>query len=391
MPGLYLHVPFCVRRCLYCDFYIVPLGEGTLPKRLRDFRSLKHRGFLRALEAELRALPSAFRPETLYVGGGTPTELPLEDLQHLLQLIEDHVDLSKVREFTLEANPGTLDADMVDLIANSAVDRVSLGVQSFDNPTLEALGRIHNAEEARQSFHLLREAGIRNLGVDLLFALPQKNEKRDESTLQTNLEALAELSPEHVSWYSLEFEPGTAFTEMRDKGFLQEPDGEQADLEYRKIRNGLRELGYTQYELFSFTRKHPCDHNINYWRGGEFMGCGPSAHSHSHGARWSNPADLTLWTQAWLHGHPPETVKESLSPEAKARERLITELRLTRGISPATFAAETGFHPRELIPAELLAEWTRNNWLADHGDHLKLRPPAYLISDALFREIVPSL
>ena len=385
MPGLYLHVPFCVRRCLYCDFYIVPLGEGPLPKRLRDFRSLKHRGYLQALESELRALPASFRPDTVYVGGGTPTELPLEDLRRLLQMIEHHVDLSRVREFTLEANPGTLDAEMADLIAQSSADRVSLGVQSFDDPTLETLGRIHTAGEARRSVQLLRDAGIRNLGIDLLFALPGNN----AGTLQTNLDALAELQPEHVSWYSLEFEPGTAFTEMRDKGFLREPEGEEADLEYRTLRKGLRELGYTQYELFSFTRNHPCIHNINYWRGGEFMGCGPSAHSHDCGARWSNPADLTLWTQAWFKGVPPETTKETLPPEAKARERLITELRLTQGISLSKFARETGYPPLGLIPEERLAEWTENHWLSLRGDQLKLRPSAYLISDALFREIVP--
>lgn len=382
MSALYLHVPFCVRRCLYCDFYVVPLGTGPLPRRLRDFRHLHHRAFLKALEAECRALPADFRPKTLYIGGGTPTEMPADDLRRLLQILEDHINLSHVREFTIEANPGTLDEAITDVIRNSAIDRVSLGVQSFDNPTLERLGRIHDADEAFQAVHLLRQADIRNISIDLLFAIPGA----DDAVIATNLAALNELNPEHVSWYSLEFEPGTAFTEMRDKGFLTEPDDQQAHREYRHIRRGLREAGFQQYELFSFTRARPCQHNINYWQGGEFLGVGPSAHSHQQATRWANPADLTQWTQSWLKNIPPPTQPETLSPLAKARERLMTQLRLTQGIHIATFTEQTHHNPLDLIPPATRQQWAEQNLLLQSPTHLRLHPSAYLISDSLFRE-----
>jgi len=383
--SLYLHIPFCVRRCLYCDFYVLPLGSGPVSQRIREFRSLKHKAFLKAMAEELKALPRGYRPRTLYVGGGTPTELPPQDLKQLFQSLHNHIDMSRVSEFTCEANPGTLDAETAGILIESGVDRVSLGIQSFDTPTLEALGRIHNAEEAKEAFHLLRDAGVTNLSIDLLFALPNAGKE----VIDTNLEAIAELRPDHISWYSLEFEPGTAFTEMKEKGFIQEPDQTQTEQEYRRIRRGLRKLDYKQYELFSFTRPgRECVHNINYWRGGPYFGCGPSAHSHQFGIRWSNPPDLTTWTQAWLHSHPPDRPQETLEPGPKARERLMTELRLTAGVSRIDFHRDTGFTPESLIPPETFEEWLQDGRLHQTEDRLRLSPSAYLISDSLFRDIV---
>lgn len=383
--SLYLHIPFCVRRCLYCDFYVLPLGKGPISQRLQDFRSLKHRAFIKAMTEELRALPKEYRPRTVYIGGGTPTELPPNDLRHLLHVLDTEVDLSRLEEFTCEVNPGTLDREMAEILVAGGIDRVSLGVQSFDDPTLESLGRIHNQAEARQAFEDLRAVGMNNISLDLLFAVP--NAGMDE--IETNLAAIADLRPDHVSWYSLEFEPGTAFTEMRDQGFLQEADPDFTAQAYQRIRSGLRKLGYRQYELFSFTRPgYECKHNLNYWRGGPYFGCGPSAHSHQFGIRWSNPADLTTWTQSWLHSTPPPAERDILPPEGKARERLMTELRLTQGISEEEFTAATGFSPRRLIPPELLDAWVAQGWMQCRNGRIRLDPSAYLISDSLFRELL---
>lgn len=383
--ALYLHVPFCVRRCLYCDFYVLPLGDGPIPARLHAFRSMRHRGFLAAMEAELAALPDGFRPLTVYIGGGTPTELPPEDLRRMFEMVERHVDLSRVSEFTCEANPGTLDADMAGVLAESPADRVSLGVQSFDGQVLESLGRIHDAAEAAEATHLLRGAGIRNISVDLLFAVPGAG----PAVVDTNLRAIAELNPEHVSWYSLEFEPGTAFTDMRDKGFLREPDDAACAEAYHRIREGLLGLGFEHYELFSFTRPgHACAHNLNYWAGGEFHGCGPSAHSHVYGARGANPADLARWIRQQTGLERREEAGESLPPEAKARERLMTRLRLTAGVDERAFTRDTGFAPADLIPARTLEEWLRAGRLLRENGTIRLDPTAYLVSDSLFREFV---
>ncbi len=374
-------MPFCVRRCLYCDFYILPLGDGPPSKRLRDFRSLKHRGYLAALDRELAALPRDFRPRTVYVGGGTPTELPPDDLRRLFASLKKHIDFSDVVEFSCEANPGTLDPEMAQLLAAAGIDRVSLGVQSFDDVQLESLGRIHNAADACRGVRDLRAAGLRNISVDLLFALPGAG----PGVIDTNLAVLAELQPEHVSWYSLEFEPGTPFTEMRDKGFLRENDDEESAGEYAHIRAGLQTLGFEQYELFSFSKPgFACRHNLNYWLGGEYHGCGPSAHSHVCGKRWSNLPDLAAYLVDPLSAHSPS---ETLAPEPKARERLITSLRLTGGIDEEAFAAESGFHPADLL-GEALPRWIRAGWMERENDCLRLRPEAYLVSDALFRDML---
>lgn len=384
-PSLYIHIPFCVRRCLYCDFYVLPLGDGPPARRLREFRSLKHRRFLQAVDAELAGLPDDFQPRTIYIGGGTPTEMGVEELGKCFDSLKRHIDFSQVTEFCCEANPGTLDAEMAALLVAQGVNRVSLGVQSFSDPMLQALGRIHNAEDAGAAVRLLRQAGVRNLSLDLLFALPDTR----PGDLELNLDAIQKLQPEHVSWYSLEFEQGTAFTDMRDQGFLQEPDEQQTADEYHRIRAGLNARGFSQYELFSFSKPgYECQHNINYWQGGDYYGVGPSAHSHMAGKRWSNLPDLT----AYIHRHCDGigtciSEAETLPPDAKARERLMTHLRLIDGVNAAAFQQQTGFTIGQLLGPSLQV-WQDANWVSFENDILKLDPDAYLISDSLFREFV---
>lgn len=374
-----------MRRCLYCDFYVLPLGDGPPAKRLREFRSLKHRRFLQALDAELASLPEGFQPETVYIGGGTPTEMGVGELSKLFDSLERQIDLSRVSEFNCEANPGTLDAEMAALLAARGVNRVSLGVQSFSDRMLQALGRIHDRADAVAAVRLLRQAGVRNLSLDLLFGLP--NSRPEEIPL--NLEAIRELDPEHISWYSLEFEPGTAFTEMRDQGFLSEPDEEAVSAEYAEIRGGLSGLGFHQYELFSFSKPgFACRHNINYWQGGEYFGVGPSAHSHAGAKRWSNLPDLS----AYILRHCGEkgsciSPAERLSTDAKARELLMTRLRLLGGVNEQEFLEQSGVAIDDLLGPSLRV-WQDAGWVERVNGNLRLLPDAYLISDSLFREFV---
>ncbi len=384
-PSLYLHVPFCVRRCLYCDFYVLPLGDGPPAKRLREFRSLKHHRFLQALDAELAALPENFQPATIYIGGGTPTEMGVGELQKLFDSLKRHLDLSQVKEFCCEANPGTLDPEMAALLVSQGVTRASLGVQSFSDPMLQALGRIHNRQDAFDAVGFLREAGIKNLSLDLLFALPEPG----AHDLKLNLEAIRDLNPEHVSWYSLEFEKGTAFTEMRDQGFLNEPDEESTAAEYSEICRGLSKLGFGQYELFSFSKPgFECKHNINYWQGGEYFGAGPSAHSHIQGKRWSNLPDLSAYIKRHCDGQGScISEAEELSPSAKARELLMTQLRLLNGVDEKSFHQQSGHKIEELLGPSLQV-WQDAEWVERQNGILKLLPEAYLISDSLFREFV---
>lgn len=364
---------------------MVPLGDGPPAKRLREFRSLRHHRFLQALDAELASLPGDFRPRTIYIGGGTPTEMPPEQLEKLFGSLHRHVDLSEVVEFSCEANPGTLDERIADLLVSNGVNRVSLGVQSFSDPMLQALGRIHDRADAFTAVDQLRKAGMKNLSLDLLFALPDTG----CDDLKTNLDSIRALNPEHVSWYSLEFEAGTAFTEMRDQGFLHEPDEEITEKEYDGIRRGLSHIGYPQYELFSFCKPgFECLHNLNYWRGGEYYGVGPSSHSHADGKRWSNLPDL----RAYIQKHCEQkgnciSEAEALPPPAKARELLMTRLRILRGVNEDVFRKQSGYEIKELLGSSLQV-WQDAGWVEYQKGTLRLLPAAYLISDTLFREFI---
>lgn len=378
--GLYVHIPFCIRRCLYCDFYVEPLGDGSISHRLREFRNLQHHAFLEALENELAALPDGFQPETLYVGGGTPTELPPVQFQQLLAGISRHIDCSHVQEWSCEANPGTMDPGMAEHMVEAGINRVSLGVQSFNNTTLELLGRIHDQQQARETVRDLRTAGVANLSIDLLFGLP----RTPLEVTQQNLEAIADLRPEHVSWYSLEYEEGTALTDMRDKGFLEECDEEQTAEEYERIRQGLSRLGYQQYELFSFAKPgNECQHNRNYWQSGSFHGIGPSAFSHINGQRSANVRDLGQYIHHWKQNSPATEKMEELTRDAKTREALIIGLRQSHGIDRTAFEHRWQIDPDDLLPAD-------TEWLTRTPTRILLKPEAYLISDALFRELAPA-
>jgi oxygen-independent coproporphyrinogen III oxidase len=374
-----------VRRCLYCDFYVLPLGDGPPAKRLNEFRSLKHHRFLQALDAELAALPKDFKPRTVYIGGGTPTEMGVGELAKLFRSLKQHIDFSAVTEFCCEANPGTLDEAMADLLVSEGITRFSLGVQSFSDRMLQSLGRIHNTRDAHDAVALLRNAGARNISLDLLFALPDAK----GHDLNINLESIRQLDPEHVSWYSLEYEQGTAFTEMRDQGFVTEATEEETEAEYTGIREGLNALGYQQYELFSFTKPgYECRHNINYWQGGEYFGVGPSAHSHVNGKRWSNLSDLSAYILRHCEAKGScISESEALAPDAKARELLMTHLRLLDGVNRQDFYHRSGYRFEDLLGPSLQV-WQDAGWVTYENNILKLTPNAYLISDSLFREFI---
>lgn len=374
-----------MRRCLYCDFYVLSLGDGPPAKRLNEFRSLKHHRFLQALDAELAALPKDFKPRTVYIGGGTPTEMGVGELSKLFSSLKQHVDLSALEEFSCEANPGTLDEAMADLLVSEGITRFSLGVQSFSDRMLQSLGRIHNTRDAHDAVALLRNAGARNISLDLLFALPDTK----GHDLNINLEAIRQLDPEHVSWYSLEYEQGTAFTEMRDHGFITEATEEETEAEYAGIREGLNALGYQQYELFSFTKPgYECRHNINYWQGGDYYGVGPSAHSHVNGKRWSNLPDLNAYILRHCEAKGScISESEALAPEAKARELLMTHLRLLAGVNNQDLYQRSGYRIEDLLGPSLQV-WQDAGWVTYENNILNLTPNAYLISDSLFREFI---
>ncbi len=373
MAGLYIHVPFCVRKCRYCDFYSAPAADGALRAR-----------FLRALDIELGSLPQGFAPQTLFIGGGTPTFLSAAELRRLFDSVKRRVDLGQATEWSCEANPGTLDGEKAALLREAGVNRASLGVQSFDPSNLAFLGRIHSSTEAKDAYRLLRAAGFENVNVDLMYGIPGSSRE----ILERDLALVVNLDPEHVACYGLMFEMGTELARLREAGSVAEVEDEEEFEQYRLIRETLAAAGYVHYEISNFAKPgRACRHNLLYWSGGDYIGCGPAAHSHWDGLRYGNTGNMEFYSEAVLTGKSPRDFEERLEPEAKARETLVMGLRRLDGVSRGEFREKTGFDYRALRGSEI-DRLVRMDLLEERDGFLRLTEKSLFVSDAVFRELV---
>jgi len=296
MPSLYIHIPFCEHKCIYCDFYsIVPveLHKGD--------RSLKKR-FLTALKAEIerRAEDRRFHEsyETIFFGGGTPSLLHPSEIEEILDLLASQFTIQTNAEITLEINPGTADKNKLQAFRSAGINRISMGIQSFHDEDLEFLTRIHTASEGKRCIEDCTAAGFENVSFDLIFSLPNQTMEKWKS----NLEQAVELQPGHISCYSLIIEPDTPLFSMIQSNQVSPIDSElDADL-YEFTIDFLTSHGYEQYEVSNFARSagadkpnFKCRHNLNYWNHSYYLGFGPSAHSFWNNERWWNVSDLTAY------------------------------------------------------------------------------------------------
>jgi oxygen-independent coproporphyrinogen III oxidase len=373
MTGLYIHIPFCVSRCSYCDFYRVTAAEWG------------DRGaFLRTLDREFKRLPSSFSPETVFIGGGTPTVLEPYELERLLQSIHDSIDMRRVVEFSCEANPGTLTVEKLAVMRGGGIDRISMGVQSFNPSALQLLGRIHDAGEAIKSYELIREAGFTKVNLDLIQSVPGMS--RDD--MLADLEMVARLKPEHLSSYNLIYEGGTPMQADLEAGRLIAPDEDVEADSYYLMKERLEQLGYEQYEISNFALAgQACLHNILYWEGGDYFGCGPSAHSHWGGARFGNVSDLHQYCFLLERDQPPFLEVERLDAAAKARELLVMQLRMLKGVDLEAFYRQSGFRV-EALCGDALTLYIDEGLLRMEGGRLQLTSPALFISNSVFSAFV---
>ena len=357
-PGLYIHVPFCARKCAYCAFFSRPVSPGPVA------------AWLAGIGRELAALPEGFAPESVFFGGGTPTVLEEDDLARLLERVRARVDLTKVAEWTCEANPGTLTESKAKRLRSGGVNRLSLGAQSFNDATLRRLGRIHTAAETRGCVALARAAGFDNIGLDVIYGVPGV----PFAAFCADVEAAISLHPEHLSCYCLEIEPGTP---LAREGLAVSGDEQRRQFDWGRRR--LAAAGYGHYEISNFARPgRECRQNLLYWSGGEYLGIGPAAHSHWRGVRWGHTPDLPEWKQEF---------EEQLNPEAKARETLVMGLRRIAGWGREEFRAATGFDYDALRGPEI-ARLAAEGRLANEGDRLRLAEDALFVSDSVFAELV---
>ncbi|MBO5153917.1 MAG: radical SAM family heme chaperone HemW [Eubacterium sp.] len=363
---LYIHIPFCVRKCAYCDFLSAPADQDTIGR------------YMECLEKQLVRQAASFKNrviDTVFIGGGTPTILRIEQLSRLLAAVQEHFALAAGAEITVEANPGTITAGKARVLADGGVNRVSLGLQSASERELRLLGRIHTYDDFLRSYGLVREAGIRNVNVDLMSALPGQTITSYEKTLHQVLS----LHPEHISAYSLIIEEGTPFYEqyradekLRDEGEEPHvlPSEESERAMYELTGALLADYGYERYEISNYAKAgFACRHNIGYWTGEEYLGLGLGASSYIEENRFCNTADLRAYLE---EDFTPREVQH-LSKNDRMAEFFYLGLRMTAGVAKAEFVRRFGLRA-EAVYGDVLNELTAQELLADTGTHYRLTP-----------------
>lgn len=320
-PGLYLHVPFCRARCGYCDFYRTVDLSGKaawLDRMVREIEAVAAVGVL-----DGRAC------RTLYLGGGTPSLLEGAELARLLAALRAGFAFDPGLEATIEANPESVDPARAEAWRAAGINRLSLGVQSFHDDELRRLGRLHDAGQARAAWRAARSAGFENLSLDLIYALPGSTAVRWGETLAQALD----LGPEHLSAYCLTLEGDVPMERAWRAGEISLPADDDARVQYEMLVARAAGAGLAAYEISNFARPGmACRHNRNYWTRGDYLGFGPSAHSHLAGRRWWNAASLPEWSRAIDEGELPEAGHEEVDPAAAAAEWIFLGLRQAEGI-----------------------------------------------------------
>lgn len=369
---LYVHVPYCETKCGYCDFYSVPTKDRVTGPTVEMI--------VRELDVRLARRPVAVR--TVFCGGGTPTILPLAELERLLGAIARGVDVGALAEFTVEANPATVDDDKAQLLRDAGVTRVSMGAQSFFVDELATLERLHTPEDIAPSVATLRRCGIEQLNLDLIFGIPGQTLE----TWRASLDRAVALEPDHVACYGLTYEPGTRLTALRDHGRMKPCNEDlEADM-YLMMLDVLARAGYLQYETSNFA-KPGCEsrHNLLYWRNRPYIGVGPSAAGCLDGRRYKNAADVNAYVRMIdEHGHAEAEV-ELITREMLMHEMILMQLRLVEGLSVADYSARLGIDPREQF-AGVIERLSAGGLLTASDTHIALTTRGRLVSDAVMTE-----
>ena len=327
--GLYLHFPFCVRKCLYCDFLSAPSTEEV--KKI----------YAAALIREIRGYREAAADcvvTSVFLGGGTPSIMPVMNMREVFRALYDSFRIAEDAEITMEVNPGTVNEANLSLIFDY-VNRVSVGVESASDEELARLGRIHSFADAVRSIGLLRQSGVKNLNVDLMSGIPGQTAASWEKTLKE----VTALQPEHISAYSLIVEDGTPFRDMQKAGKLSLPDEETERRMYALTRELLHDAGYRQYEFSNYAKPgYACRHNLRYWKRGEYLGLGLGASSLFGGSRWKNTEHLEKYFED--SADPGKLIREmeQLDKRAEIEEYMFLGLRMTDGISEEEFLSTFG-------------------------------------------------
>lgn len=378
--GLYVHIPFCVKKCNYCDFLSAPADDAT-KKRYVD-------ALCKEIES-YKELTKEYGLATVYFGGGTPSVLEVSLLEKLLDTIQKSftVDMATA-EVTLEVNPGTATVDKLKRYRELGINRLSIGVQSAREEELKLLGRIHSFEDAKNTVQWAREAGFGNISLDLISALPGQS----FDAYKENVEAILSLKPEHISSYSLIVEEGTPFSELYAEGMSKEdelPDEETDRAMYAYTKERLKEAGYERYEISNYAKPgFESRHNSSYWTGVEYLGVGLGASSLFTNARYHNETDLNIYMEEVESGRDVRREIERLVLEEQMEEFMILGLRCMCGVSREEFFKRFG-KPIETVYGSALQKLKNRKLITIEGDRVALTEPGIDVSNQVFVEFVP--
>lgn len=414
MPSLYVHVPFCIQKCDYCAFY-----SHSLVHSPQDLIS----SYLEGLEIEMeKRKKDAYQGvSSLFIGGGTPTSLEDRDLEHLMEMINRHFRLNPEAENTVEGNPGTITTSKLTCLRSYGINRFSLGVQTFNDKLLKAVGRMHTAEDAREAIGHLRTAGFENLNLDLMFGLPTQ----DMAMWQASLEEALSFCPEHLSLYGLMLEKGTPLYERYNEGSDDRKDridrSNKTDrIERVKVKaksqcssagkvqgdwlpdddlqaemhdwavNRLKQAGYMHYETSNFAhRGYECQHNLGYWRGKDYLGLGPGGVSCLNGVRWKNIEEVRIYQSRLSIGRDPidEAGQEVLSLHERMAERMILGLRLEEGVNLTSFRNDFGVDLRDIY-RDVLERYKHVDIFMFQGEYIRLNEKYSFVANSILQDFV---
>jgi len=364
MPqGLYIHIPFCRQKCLYCDFYSALYAEGLAGS------------YIQVILKQIQRLDQDF--SSIYMGGGTPSVLSRDLLNKLLAGLKKFI--KKDTEFTIEVNPESVDKEKLKLFFDGGVNRISIGAQSFDDKKLNSLGRIHSAKQAVEAIELSKKTGFNNTSIDMIFGVS----KEDLKSWEAELEKAAEFDIRHISCYSLSYEKDTLLFMMKEKKEVTPVDDEVVAGMYRYAMSYLSGESFNHYEISSFSKPgFECRHNLNYWDNNSYIGLGPSAVSYTGGVRSENVKDIKEYISRFEKLAPLAISREELPPVQMAKETASVKIRVKEGIGYDWFKDKTGFDFLELEKSVLEA-LAGQGLIEYNGKTVRLTDKGFLFSDTV--------
>jgi oxygen-independent coproporphyrinogen-3 oxidase len=395
--GLYLHIPFCESKCGYCNF-----ASGVYPQVIvaRYLEALSTEiAHLRTILSEVDVAYDCFpacKVDTVYLGGGTPSRIDGSDIVKLFQVLREVFEFAPIPEITLEVNPGSVDPKRIEEYQEAGVNRISIGVQTFQDETLKRIGRSHNVQHALATVELFRKMGMNNMGIDIIAGLPGQTVK----DWRENLNMLCALSPEHISLYMLEIHEDTRFGKVYQKGASTErgvrenpryaalPDEDLVEQFYFDAIHQFEGEGYHQYEISNFAKPgRESRHNLKYWTDQPFIGFGCSAYSYLEGKRWGNERSVRRYMDLIQRQSHAVDSRSNLTSREREEEAIFLGLRLTRGIDLFQFETKFGFNLRSRFKEQI--EFLKEGQLIElTPEHLRLTPKGYILSNEVFSEFL---